>query len=328
MNERELIGKISSRLGALPPGVVVGIGDDTALLRVDAGSEILVTTDSQREGIHYRFDWITPEEVGYRLVMVNASDVLSKGGTPLSAFVTLAIPATTEDPVISGLYDGILAACQLVGAYLSGGDISRTTGGLDAMMTMIGTVPKGGFLPRGGLTPGDLVYAIGRPGIARAGFLSLSRDLQDPSLDLAKSIFRRPRVFSFFPGWIRQYPFLTASMDSSDGLGQALLAMARASGVLISLFPDPDLSYLAGCSRALSVPDTTLALEGGEDYDLVVGVPKEKSRVFEQLIREQLAEPLDQVTCWGEVVAKEGTGGIISNGMSDPDSWGFDHVRD
>ena len=329
MKERDLIDHIISRLPECPPEILKGIGDDTALLRVEEGSDLLVTTDSQREGVHFRWEWMTPEEVGYRLVVVNASDVYSKGGSPFSAFVTLALPSAIPESTVDRLYDGILAGCHEFGAYLSGGDISRTTGGLDLSMTLLGTVKKGRFIPRNGLSHGDRIYSIGRPGLARAGFLALSRGERSEALTEAISRFKRPRTFPFFPSWIETHPFLTAAMDSSDGLGQALSSMARSSGISIVLDSDPDLFYLASAGEILSEEPRKLAMEGGEDYDLIVGVPEKKAKAFEHAVRELLNnQSRDQLIYWGKADSAGIAGTIVSDGTCDTRDWGFDHVGD
>lgn len=327
MNEREIINRILSRLPESPRGILHGIGDDTALLRIEKEVDVLVTTDSQREGIHFRWDWMTPEEVGYRLVVVNASDIYSKGGRPFSAFVTLALPSGTSEARVERLYDGILAGCREFGAYLSGGDISRTTGGLDLTMTLLGEITKDRFIPRKGLLHGDRIYSIGRPGVARVGFLALSAG--DHSEDLLEAItaFKRPRTFPLFPSWVEKHPWVTASMDSSDGLGQALSSLARSSGVSILLTPDPDLLYLSKMSARLSVDPKKLAMEGGEDYDLVIGVPGEKSKIFEHEIAEIMDKGSDQLTYWGAVDSTGVAGSVVLDGKDVSEDWGFDHVR-
>ena len=327
MKERDLIDRIVSRLPQSPPEILHGIGDDTALLRVRESSDLLVTTDSQREGVHFRWDWMTPEEVGYRLVVVNASDVYSKGGKPFSAFVTLALPVGSPESIVDKLYDGILAGCREFGAYLSGGDISRTTGGVDLSMTLLGMVPKDHFIPRNGLIHGDRIYSIGRPGLARAGFLALSRGDSSEGLSESIATFKRPRTFPSFPSWVLNHPFLSASMDSSDGLGQALSSMARSSGVSIVLDSDPDLDYLSPAVNVLSVDPRKLALEGGEDYDLIVGVPADKSQAFEAAARELFqGQSRDRVIYWGRVDSSGVAGQVVSDGTYDIWDWGFDHV--
>jgi thiamine-monophosphate kinase len=327
VKERDLIDRIVSRLPPSPPEILHGIGDDTALLRVRESSDLLVTTDSQREGVHFRWDWMTPEEVGYRLVVVNASDVYSKGGKPFSAFVTLALPSGFSEATVDKLYDGILAGCLEFGAYLSGGDISRTTGGVDLTMTLLGMVPKDQFIPRNGLVHGDRIYSIGRPGFARAGYLALSRGDFSEKLSEPIATFKRPRTFPSFPSWFLKHPFLSASMDSSDGLGQALSSLARSSGVSIVLDSAPDLDYLSPVANVLSVDPRKLALEGGEDYDLVVGVSEDKAKEFESVARDLFHDQShDQVTYWGRVDSSGVAGAVVTDGTYDIWDWGFDHV--
>lgn len=327
MRERDLIDHIVSRLNGSPPEVLRGIGDDTALLRLREGMDLLVTTDTQREGVHFRWEWMTPEEVGYRLVVVNASDVYSKGGKPFSAFVTLALPKGTPESTVERLYDGILSGCNEFGAYLSGGDISRTTGGLDLSMTLLGMIKKDRFISRDGLSHGDRIYSIGRPGLARAGLLALSRGIHSEDFSEAIAKFKRPRTFPLFPSWIEKYPLIKASMDSSDGLGQALSSMARASGVSIILDSNTDLAYLSQVANSLSISPKKLAMEGGEDYDLIVALPADRSMEFEHEVKKLLNDPSsDQLIYWGRADSAGTAGAILSGGVEDTGDWGFDHV--
>lgn len=327
MRERDLINHIVSLLPKAPPEILRGIGDDTALLRPQEGMDLLVTSDTQREGVHFRWEWMTPEEVGYRLVVVNASDVYSKGGSPFSAFVTLALPVGTPESTVHRLYEGILAGCEEFGAYLSGGDISRTTGGLDLSMTLLGKIKKDRFIPRDGLSHGDRLYSIGQPGLARAGLLALSGENHSEEFVEAIAKFKRPRTFPLFPAWLEKYPLIKSSMDTSDGLGQALSSMARASGLSIVLDSNPELVYLSKISQILSVAPRKLAMEGGEDYDLVVAVAEDRSLEFERDIKNLINDSSpERLIYWGRADSAGMAGVIVSNQAGDTGDWGFDHV--
>ncbi len=329
MRERDLIDHILSLLPPPPSGILKGIGDDTALLAVQEGRDLLVTTDSQREGIHFRWDWMTPEEVGYRLVVVNASDVYSKGGRPFSAFVTLGLPEGTSSSLVERLYHGIISGCQEFGAYLSGGDISRTTGGVDLSMTLLGMVKKDSFISRDGLSHGDRIYSVGHPGLARAGFLALAGENDSDDFKEAIARFKRPRTFPMFPDWVEKHPFIKASMDSSDGLGQALSAMGRGSGVSIVLDSNPDLAYLSKVAKNLSIAPKVLAMEGGEDYDLILAIPENRAVEFEKEAGELLDDPSrGSLIYWGRADSAGQAGAIMADGCDADYDWGFDHVGD
>src|SRR5262245_38327068 len=108
LGEFALIARLQHRLlGQTSPQVIRGVGDDCAVLRPAAGMDLLLTTDTQEEGVHFRRDWSSPEDIGWRCLAVNVSDIAAMGGSPLGAVVALSVPATLEVAFIEALYDGL-----------------------------------------------------------------------------------------------------------------------------------------------------------------------------------------------------------------------------
>jgi thiamine-monophosphate kinase len=331
--ERDLIEAFRRILGAAPSRVVRGIGDDAACLGLPSPeSELVWTTDTQREGVHFRWDWISPESVGYRLFVANASDVIAKGGTPYAALVALGIPAGFPESKLLALYEGIAEGCRAFSCPVVGGDISRSRGDFNVVMSLLGVVPKGRFIGRDGLRTGDVLYLLGRPGLARAGCMALEAGLgEEDAFKEAVERFRRPRTFRSWPGFLDTFAGITATMDTSDGLGQAVWEMASQSGVTVrAAFPQGWLGHLAGPAERLSVDPFRLAWQGGEDYDIVVGVRRERERQFVEHAGLMLAGTQDYVIRIGEVV-EAGQSPIVSRLSGG--QWetlkgeGFDHTR-
>lgn len=277
MKEHELIGELSRILGEqpgeiAPSGLGVGIGDDCALISPPPGYDLLATTDSQREGVHFRWEWIDPRSVGRRLVAVNVSDVASKGGRPAFALVAAGIPAGFSPETIKEIYRGLAEESRRYGMAIAGGDVSRDPGGMSLVMTLLGWVSRGAFVGRKGLAPGDLLYLVGRPGRARAGYLSLERKRTEPHFGGAWDAFRTPRALLREGGLLAAHPGVRAMTDTSDGLGRSLAELARASSVTMRVDDIPVTREVRAWAEALGEDPRELVWTGGEDYDLLVGV--------------------------------------------------------
>ena len=127
LGEFELIAALASRLEAPPDGI--GIGDDAATWHPTPGMLAVATTDALVEGIHFRLDWTTPRDLGWKALAVNLSDVAAMGAHPRHALVTVAMAPDRAD-VVLGIYEGIGECARAAGVYVVGGDTVRTTGPL------------------------------------------------------------------------------------------------------------------------------------------------------------------------------------------------------
>ena len=270
--EFERIARIKGRLGSREDAWVrVGIGDDAAVLSPPAGCALVVTVDAQVEHVHFRREWLSWRDLGYRAVMAAGSDVAAMGAVPWSVVTALALPRTFDDDSLDALVDGIGEASEQLGAPVVGGNLSASSE-VSLTTTVLGTV-SGSPVSRAGARVGDGVWLAGPVGLAGVGLRRLMR-ASTCEEDVAVAAWRRPTAR------IRDGQAMVgvahAAIDVSDGLMQDLGHIAQASGVKIVVDAH---SLLAGEtaleSLAIEVGEDPLrlALGGGEDYALVALSP-------------------------------------------------------
>ena len=247
--------------GGRGAGVVRGIGDDCAVLKVGAGEEILVTTDFSLEGIHFRREWHPPESVGHRCLARGLSDIAAMGGEPLAAFLSLALPAELPQTWVDGFMQGFLRLAKRFKVPLAGGDTAQSPAGVLADIIVLGRVPRGRALLRSGAKPGDLIYVTGLLGHSAASLEALQRE---------GTRNRRPKLKDeyFFPEprikvgrFLREKRLASAAIDTSDGLSTDLSHICEESGV-------------GAVVHRSAIPHSEIVtleqgLHGGEDYQLL-----------------------------------------------------------
>ncbi len=277
--ELELIRRIRARTAKLRmgtgvrSGVVLGIGDDCALLRVRPGEEVAVTTDLSIEGRHFRADWHEPEAVGHRALARGLSDLAAMGARPVAAFVSLGLrrEMAGRDEWVKRFYEGLLKLAAEYDVPLAGGDLAESPVVL-ADIVLVGAAPRGKALRRSGARAGDAIYVTGDLGGAAAG-LELLKSSQEGSSQftvrspehekneglLRAHLFPQPRVAQGL--WLRKRGAATAAIDVSDGLSTDLEHLCAES----SLAAELDETALPVAAGAM----LEQALDGGEDYELL-----------------------------------------------------------
>jgi thiamine-monophosphate kinase len=266
--EFELIAAFTRALPRSGEGVLLGPGDDAALLRPPRGEELVATVDAVAEGVHFdaRF---TPFEIGWKALAVNLSDLAAMGARPLWALVALGVPPGTGPARLAGVARGLGACARRHRVAVAGGNVTRAAG-LSLTVTVLGSVPRGKALRRQGAKPGDAVLVSGTLGEAALGLergapASLARRQRrpEPRLDLGRALLG----------------IASAAIDVSDGLVQDLGHVCDASGVGASLrLAELPLSVAYRRRTAGRVDPWRPALSGGEDYELCVTVPPARVR--------------------------------------------------
>ena len=287
VGERSLLRHLRSRI-PLGPGVIVGVGDDAAA--VETGPLTLVTTDVLVEGVHFRREWGPAQLVGRKALTINLSDIAAMAGIPRFAVVSLCLPADTRVEFVDGLYDGLLERASEAGVMLVGGNLSSTSGPLTIDVTLLGQGDR--LLRRAGAKPGDLVVVTGTLGAAAAGLAFLlggtrvgtegiltepgawKGDVPDSLLSCVRAQLDPTPPLAFARS-LAEHDIVHAAMDLSDGLSGDLLTLCHESDV--SAWIDSATVPVDPCAAQLEKEGGSdgfsLALHGGEDYQLLLAVP-------------------------------------------------------
>lgn len=243
-------------------GLLRGIGDDCAVLRLPVGNDILVTTDFSLEEVHFKRRWHPPESVGHRCLARGLSDIAAMGGAPLLAFLSLALPNNLPQKWIDGFMRGFLALARRFSVSLAGGDTTQSPGGVLADIVVLGSVPRGTAVLRSGARPGDSLYVTGELG-------SSARVLSRLAAGMLKKPNARQHMAHFFPPprveigkLLRENRLASAMIDISDGLSTDLGHICEESRVGARIFAEK-------IPAAGGIGNLNFALHGGEDYELL-----------------------------------------------------------
>ncbi|HEX7495569.1 MAG TPA: thiamine-phosphate kinase [Candidatus Limnocylindrales bacterium] len=272
LGEFDLIDALSARLDHPREGL--GIGDDAAAWRPGAGSVVVATTDMLVEGIHFRLDWTSPRDLGWKALAVSLSDLAAMGARPGRGLVSVAL-LPGQAALVEELYEGMSELARLTGSLIVGGDTVRSPGPLVVNVAMLGEAYPDQLLRRDGARPGDLLALTGTVGASAAGLDLLLRDdrlsLERPeSTPLLAALYRpEPRLAA---GAVLAALGLKCAIDVSDGVASEAWHLARASRVAIEIDVDR-LPLAAEAVAILGRPKAqNLALFGGEDYQLLFAV--------------------------------------------------------
>jgi thiamine-monophosphate kinase len=313
IGELPLLEQIRKRFEKHSSHVLIGIGDDAAVIK-PANEKLVVTTDMMVEGIHFNLRFMTPYQLGFKLVSVNVSDIYAMGGKPKFILLNIAMNKTTDKTVFDSFLDGIHKAMNLYGLFLVGGDISASHEGISVSATVIGYAKK--YVKRSGAKIGDRIYVTGTLGDSSCGLEILKR-LSYKSRKMVKDIVllgdgegakrrngekkKSPSLrLSDSPGLLLEWndvePLLmrhlmpvardpktfsrnaTSMIDISDGLLIDLSRLCDESKVGARIYIEniPLSSELKKVSSYLGISPIKLALSGGEDYELLSTVPAGK----------------------------------------------------
>jgi thiamine-monophosphate kinase len=289
MNEWELIRALTRNL-AQPPSVVVGPGDDCAVLDVGLpGEYLLFKTDAVAEGVHFDRD-TAPERIGRKAINRCLSDVAAMAGTPTHALVTLAMPAPFDPELPAGLYRGMTEAAARHGVAIVGGETTAHPHGLFLSIALLGRVPADRCPTRAGGRPGDALFVTGELGGSRAG-----RHLEfEPRLEEAR--------------WLADQCEIHAMIDLSDGLAGDLPHLLRAAGCGAELraesIPISAAAKRQARAESSAKPPLLAALSDGEDFELLLAV--DKGDAVPLLDGWRIRFPEVRLTCIGRLTDRPG----------------------
>ena len=287
----------------MPSWVVVGPGDDAAVLQPERGAFDVLTTDALVEGVHFDRRFAPPDAIGHRALAVNLSDLAAMGAQPRAALLSLALPDAMNVTEIDGLIDGFVALARQHRVALVGGNITRTPGPLMVDVTAIGSVRPRRILRRSGARPGDEVYLTGSLGDAAVGLRMLRDGTAAPGHDAEDGVracverYLRPQPRVRTGMVLGRTRAATSCMDLSDGLADAVRQVAEASGVGMTIDGDalPLSDAVRGWSRAHGVDALALAASGGDDYELLFTVRPTRRGRLRQVRRAASDVPITRI---------------------------------
>jgi thiamine-monophosphate kinase len=342
IGEFGLIERIRARKTSYDEDVIIGIGDDCAILRRGQVLEVL-TTDCLVEGTHYQRGWLSMRDIGWTALGVNASDVAAVGGTPRHALVTLFLPEETGTSDVDELYDGLEECGAATGASVVGGDIVKIHGPFAVSVTLSGTCERDEVVLRSGARKDDIVVVTGSLGEAALG-LRLLRErgaaagggpgegnagicvADGPAVAAALGKFRRPLPRLSASRAIVQELRPSSMIDISDGLVSDMwhvLESSKVGAVLdedaVPIAPSVIEHFGGRTEEALS-----MAIAGGEEYELLFTMSgRLESRLPE--LADKLGIGLTRI---GKIVAKASGAKLAgAGGEKDLKPGGFDHFK-
>jgi thiamine-monophosphate kinase len=256
--------------------MLVGIGDDAAVVEPEKNRVEVLSVDALVEGVHFDRAFTPPRAIGHRALAVNLSDLAAMGAAPRACLLSLALPPALPIDDFDAMIDGLAALARQHRVHVAGGNLTRSPGPLMFDVTVTGTAKRRQLLMRSGARPGDELYVTGSVGAAAAGLAMLRTDpslsRSDTNSCVERYLYPEPRVrMGLLIGRNRA---ATAGMDLSDGLADAVHQIARASGVGAiveseSLPVDPTAREWFGRHGGDPV---TAAITGGDDYELLLAV--------------------------------------------------------
>jgi len=289
MNEFELIQHLTR---ALPANefVVVGPGDDCAVLEVGAPDRLLLfKTDAVVEGIHFRND-TPPEKIGHKALARGLSDIAAMAGTPAAALITLGLPRDFDAAFVEAIYTGMNALARRHHVAIVGGETTTNPGRVLLSVAMIGFAPRGKVLLRSGAKAGDAIFVTGELGGSLAG----------------KHLDFEPRLIE--ARWLAEHFPVHALMDISDGLAGDLRHLLKASDVgaelLKGAIPISRAAKLAAKAGDSAKPAFVAALTDGEDFELLFTVASKDAVPLLDAWKQQF--PKLRLSCLGRINAGNG----------------------
>jgi thiamine-monophosphate kinase len=288
LGEFGLIEHLTKNLTIKHTSTVKGIGDDAAVLQLN-NKKTVVTTDLLVEGVHFDLSYMPLKHLGYKSVIVNLSDVYAMNAKATQITVSIAVSNRFPLEALEELYAGIETAAAIYDIDVIGGDTTSSTKGLLISITAIGEVETDKITYRSGAKPNDLLVVTGDLGAAYLGLQVLEREKEvfkvnpnsQPDLDAYTYIIERqlkPEARKDIVKLLEDLEVTPTSMiDISDGLSSEILHLCKASVVGCDLYEDklPLDPQVISTAEEFNMDSTTIALNGGEDYELLMTISQE-----------------------------------------------------
>jgi thiamine-monophosphate kinase len=299
LGEHALLARLLPRLPRQTASVLVGPGDDAAVLAPGRNERLVVTTDAVVEGVHFIRAFSGPADIGHKALAVNLSDLAAMAATPRWALLSLILPGSWPVTDVEDLVDGMAALAGRHGIAVVGGNITRTDGPLAVDVTAGGEVGPRRWLTRSGARPGDEIYVSGSIGGAAAGLEMLGAAVPGSGSQVPGCVLRhrRPEPRVRLGVAVGRARAATAGIDLSDGLADALRQVASASGVGVRIDSDA-LPIDAGAREwwtSRGVDPVIAAVVGGDDYELLFAVRPRSGGALRSVARHVADPPLTKI---------------------------------
>ncbi len=305
----------------------MGIGDDAAVWRPSRSHLSVVSTDALVDDVHFRSEVMAAGDIGHRAMAASLSDIAAMGARPVLATVALGVPAALDEAWIVACYRGMTALAGAHGARIVGGDIVRAPA-LTLALTVIGEVSPSRLKRRDAGRPGDVVAVTGPLGASRAGLELLRRPelaVDAASAAIARAAFATPMPRIREGRWLAASVHVRAMMDASDGLSTDLARLAAASACGATIGDVPVAAAASEVARAAGAVPESYALDGGEDFELLVCVAP---RAFGHLARRFAAHFGKPLLPIGFLEAAPGLRRSDAHGARELVAAGYDHFSD
>lgn len=320
MQEFEFIKRCTESLPAQAEGLLCGVGDDCAVFTGSGGRDWLISTDSYGEGVHFKRDWMTAQEIGSRCLVGAVSDIAAMGGRPRYVTIAISVPPALSAEYAMDVMSGIAAAAAQYQVVVIGGDTTASIHDLNITLTIVGDVRHGAAMYRRGARVGDVVYVTGELGGAQAGLAALQTG--DSNLAVIRR-FVHPEARVVGSQWLNDTGCVTSMIDVSDGLVQDLGHVARASGIGIVL----QAEIIPRWHLNEKMVDVKTACTSGEEYELAFTVDGRRDAAFQKLLPAVQGRFGHAITRIGTVVAGEGVVLRDAHGADlTPSLGGFRHM--
>ena len=287
LGEFALIEHLTKSVKATLPSTKLSIGDDAAVLSHDG--ETVISTDMLVEGVHFDLGYMPLKHLGYKAVVVNLSDIYAMNAQATQILLSIAVSNRFTLEALEALYAGVHLACKTYGVDLVGGDTTSSKQGLQLSVTALGVAPKTGAVKRSGAAESELLVVSGDLGAAYMGLQVLARENEvfkanpnhKPDLDPYTYLVERqlkPEAQKDIVSLLEVLEVTPTSMiDISDGLSSEVLHLCKQSEVGCKLYEEKiplDPQFIAVCEE-FNIDSTTIALSGGEDYELLFTIKQE-----------------------------------------------------
>jgi len=271
IGEDQLLQLIADYFAKNYPEGLTGIGDDCAVIPISEKKFQLITTDCLIENTHFILDKISPEDLGYKSIAVNLSDIAAMGGTPKYALLSIALKNTLDEKWLNEFIQGIKSALKQYNVLLLGGDTVASEKEISINVTLIGEADSDKIKYRDTAQTDDIICVTGNLGDSYAGFQCLLQSINNPELINAH---HHPSAHIEQGKFLSQFKEVHAMMDLSDGLQQDLEKLCKASncGAEVHLEKLPTSQALKEFAKETA---EEIAAVGGEDYCLLLTIAKE-----------------------------------------------------